>query len=117
MFLNTDEGKLAINGLLSDLGLSDLGPEQKAKFVDTYERLVDAEMKMLLAAELTDKEMMQVEALGDDYDAITSHINDNIGINLTLVLVGAMQKVKEQLISDVSYVRARMDMQQNNSAE
>ena len=111
MFLNSAEGRLVIASLIQELGLEGLSSEQKDKFADLYERLVDTEIKLALAEELSEEEVAAVEALGDDAEEIANHLNDKLGINLVLVMTASMQKVKQDLLSDVSYIRGMMDAQ------
>ena len=114
MFLNNAEGRLVITNLIKDLGLEGLSKEEIDKFSDMYEKMVDIEMKMQLASELSEQESKEVEALGDDAEAIANHLNDKLGINLVLVMTASMQKVKQDLLSDVSYIRGMMDAQSSD---
>jgi|ETN02SMinimDraft_4_1059925.scaffolds.fasta_scaffold325883_1 hypothetical protein len=108
MFLNSTEGRIVIASLIEELGLSGLTKEQKDKFADLYEKLVDAEMKLTLASELTEEEVKSLEGMKDP-EEIATYLNNKLGVNLMLVMTGAMQSVKSKLISDVSYVKAKLD--------
>ena len=115
MFLESAEGRIVISSLINELGLTGLDSEQKDQFASMYEKLVDAEMKLALAAELSEEEVKQVEALGDDAEAIANHLSDKLGINLVVLMTASMQKVKADLLGDVAYVRGMIDSQNSDS--
>jgi len=118
MFLNTDEGKLLVASVINELGLVGLSNQQQERFANLFESLVDAEMKIVLASNLSEENLQKLEEFGENSDPeqVATFLNDELKIDLFALLTSCMDKVKNELLGDVQYIRGMIDAQTSESA-
>ncbi|MBT6143173.1 hypothetical protein HOH51_01525 [bacterium] len=109
MLLDNQETKLAFENLLLDLGMMDLAEEEKQQFAQTVENLLDVKLKLFLSENTTDQQAEELLKLAEENnpEKLQSFFEEN-QIDIQAIAALAVQSVREDLLTDVRYINAKL---------
>lgn len=105
--------KLAVTGLLNELGLEGLSDEQKEEFAKLFNEAIQTRLGVLAVSYLTEEEALQAEKMSDI--ELIKYLEETKDIDLEYLTLIAAQDVKAQFAEDVAFAKGMLAAEDQDS--